>query len=151
MSSPHSEDFKDNLLNAKDRDLKPLLEESIDFLDLDYGQSVNMEGFLEAAWFSGTRTGHTQMYERALQGKHNIDPSRLAEIEAAFTGLMEESADTLNLSLPRTVHMWDIIGQAWIAGARSCETELMAMFIEMKSDVAREALDWLEEKGEPEP
>ena len=42
--------------------------------------------------------------------------------------------------------MWGFLHQAWMAGNRTCEAEMMGLFMEVKSDVAAEALKWLEEK-----
>jgi hypothetical protein len=143
-----SEDFERDLLAAKERDLKPLLEESAESLDLDYGQLDEMENFLTEAWFSGTRTAHVQMRARTLQRRADVGPVGVKEVEADFKALLEESADTLNLSLPLTIDMWGFLGQAWIAGTRTCEAELTAMVIELRSDVAAEALRWLEEEDD---
>lgn len=144
-------EFRNDLLSAKERDLKPLLGESADCLDLDYSQTADMEAFLNEAWFSGTRSGHAQMRERANQRRFDIKPVGLEEIEAGFKELMEESADTLNLTLGETIRMWGFLGEAWIAGTQTCEAELMATFLELRSDVAQEALDWLEGGGETKP
>jgi hypothetical protein len=138
-------DFKKDLLRAKERDLQPLLDESADCLDLDYDQTADMEVFLNEAWFGGTRSGHAQMRERANQRRFDIKPVGLEEIETGFKALMEESADTLNLTLGETIRMWGFLGEAWIAGTKTCEAELMATFIELRSDVTEEAQKWLEE------
>jgi hypothetical protein len=142
-----NDDFEHDLLAAKERDLKPLIEESAESLELDYGQAGEMETFLTEAWLTGTRTGHAQIRARADQRKADVGPVGVKEVEADFKALMEESADALNLSLPRTIAMWGFLGEAWIAGTRSCEAELMAMFIELRSDVAEEALQWLAEEN----
>lgn len=147
MSSPVSEDFENDILAAMERDLKPLVRESTDSLELDSSQLADMRGFLVEAWFGGTRSAHAQMHERATQRRFDVGVVGLEEFEASFKGLMEDSADTLNLTLPRTVTLWDILTRAWIAGTHSCEAELMALFIEMQSDVTEEALGWLEEQG----
>jgi len=140
VSLPDSEDFRNDLLAAKERDLKPLLEESADVLDLDYDQTMAMEDFLNLAWLSGTRSGHAQMRARATEPQ--------PDVKAEFKALMEESADRLNLSVPRTISMWGLLHQAWMAGNRTCEAEIMALLIETKSDVAEEALQWLEDRDE---
>lgn len=149
VSLPGDEnDFRNDLLSAKERDLKPLLGESADCLDLDYGQTIEMETFLNEAWFAGTRSGHAQMRERANQRRLDSAPVGIEQIEARFKALMEESADTLNLTIALTIRMWSFLGEAWIAGTQTCEAELLATFIELRSDVAQEALEWLEEEGD---
>jgi hypothetical protein len=148
MSLPGKGDFEKDLLTAKERDLRPLLDESAETLDLDYDQTAAMEGFLDEAWFAGTRTAHAQMRARAIARRHDIPLVRIDEIEAEFKVLMEESADTLNLSANLTICMWGFLGQAWIVGTQSCEAELMALFIERKSDVSEEARQWLEDEDE---
>jgi hypothetical protein len=151
MSSPVSEDFENDILAAMERDLTPLVRESTDSLELNRGQLAEMRGFLVEAWFGGTRSAHAQMLERATQRKFDVGVVGLEEFEASFKGLMEDSADTLNLNLSRTVTLWDILTRAWIAGTHSCEAELMAIFIEMNSDVTEEALDWLEQQRREKP
>lgn len=150
MPGDESEGFKHDLLTAKERDLKPLLDESANCLGLDYEQTMDMEVFLNEAWFAGTRSGHAQMRERANQRRFDVGPVGVEEIEARFKALMEESADAMNLTVGLTVRMWGFLGKAWIAGTQTCEAELMATFIALKSDVAEEALEWLETKDEGE-
>jgi hypothetical protein len=148
-------DFADDLLSAKDRDLKPLLEEGAESLDLDFDQLVEMERFLNEAWFFGSRSGHAQMRARVAARKFDIAPVRVEQIETEFRALMEASAEVLDLSTNLTLSMWGILGRAWTAGLHSCEAELMALMIERNSDVASEALEWLEnneeESGEKPP
>ena len=148
MSSLDSEDFEHDLLAAKERDLKPLREESGDFLDLDYEQTEEMDEFLELAWFAGIRAGQAQMDARATQRQPNLPAVAIKHFESDFKELMEESADTLNLSLASTIGMWGLLHQAWMAGNRTCEAELIALYLELKSDVVEEAQKWLGEKGE---
>jgi hypothetical protein len=69
-------------------------------------------------------------------------------LEANFKQLMHASADALNLTLPLTIQAWGILGRAWVAGARSCKAELMGLIMESQTDVAAEALKWLEEGGD---
>lgn len=146
MSLPGNEDLRKDLLTAKERDLSPLVQESAESLELDPGQVAQVETFLNEAWFSGTRTGHAQMAVRARERKAHVKPVGLGQIEADFQALMEESADTLNLTIDHTIDLWDFLGRAWIAGTRSCEAEIIARLLEARSDVAKEALDWLEEQ-----
>lgn len=141
-------DFADDLLSAKERDLKPLLEESAEALDLDYSQLVEMERYLDEAWFFGSRSGHAQMQARVEARRFDIPPVRVKEIEVEFKALMEASADSLNLTTMMTVCMWSILSQAWVAGTKACEAELIALLIEQNSDIASEAQEWLESKDE---
>jgi hypothetical protein len=144
VALPGNGDFADDLLSAKDRDLKPLLEESAESLELDYDQVIEMERFLNEAWFFGSRSGHAQMRARVAARKFDIAPVRVEQIETEFRALMEASADVLNLTTSLTICMWGILGRAWTAGTHSCEAELMALLIERNSDIASEALEWLE-------
>lgn len=148
MSSPDREDFGNDLLTAKERDLKPLMEEGEEILELDYEQTEALEDFLTLAWFSGMRSGQAQMQARATEEKPDIRAVAVSHFEADFKHLMEQSADTLNRSLPETIGMWGLLHQAWMAGNRTCEAELMGLYLELKSDVAEEALNWLEGEGE---
>jgi hypothetical protein len=148
MPSFDSEDFGNDLLAAKERDLKPLREESAAMLELDWEQSETMEDFLDLAWFSGTRSGHAQMRARATEREPDVGAVAIERLESEFKLLMDESADMLNLTVPRTINMWNYLHQAWMAGNRTCEAELMGLFVEMKTDVAEEALEWLERKAE---
>jgi hypothetical protein len=147
MPSFDSEDFGNDLLAAKERDLKPLREKSAEALELNCEQSETMEDFLNLAWFSGTRSGHAQMRARATERDPDIGAVAIARLESEFKLLMDESADMLNLTVPRTIDMWNYLHQAWMAGNRTCEAELMGLFMEMKTDVAEEALEWLKRDG----
>jgi hypothetical protein len=147
VSPRNSEDMGRDLLAAKERDLKPLLEESSEVLELDYDQTEAMEDFLTLAWFAGTRAGREQMNARATEANPDIEAVAVAHLETEFKGLMDQSADILNLTVPRTVSMWNYLHTAWMAGNQTCETEMMALYMELKSDVGEEALEWLENKG----
>jgi hypothetical protein len=135
-----------DLLAAKERDLKPLLEESSEILDLDYSQAEAMEDFLNLAWFSGTRSGRDQMNARATQSDPNLEAVAITNLKSEFKGLMDESANTLNLTIGRTIEMWNYLHEAWMAGNRTCEAEMMALYLETQSDVGEEALKWLKGK-----
>lgn len=148
MSAAGDGDFADDLLSAKERDLKPLLEECCETLELDYEQAIEMERFLDEAWFFGSRNGHAQMRARVAARDFELAPIRVEEIEVEFRALMEASADVLNLSVNLTMTMWGLLGRAWSAGTQTCEAELMALLIERNTDIAGEAQKWLEEKGE---
>lgn len=145
MSSPDREDFGNDLLAAKERDLKPLLEEGED-LELDYAQTEALEDFLNLAWFSGIRSGQAQMNERVTQSEPDVRAVAIHHFEADFKDLMEQSADTLNLSLPGTISMWGLLHQAWMAGNRTCKAELMGLYLETQTDITEEVRRWLEEE-----
>lgn len=144
MPSFDSGDFGNDLLAAKERDLAPLREESAEALELDCEQILAMEDFLNLAWFSGTRSGHAQMKARATEREPDIGAVAIERLESEFKLLMDESADALNLTVNRTIAMWNYLHQAWMAGNRTCEAELMGLLVEMRTDVAEEALKWLE-------
>jgi len=133
-----------DLLAAKERDLRPLLEESSEILDLDYGQTEAMEDFLTLAWFSGTRSGRDRMNARATEPNPDVEAVAVAHLKSDFKGLMDQSADVLNLTIPRTINMWNYLHDAWMAGNRTCEAEMMALYLETQSDVGEEALKWLD-------
>src|SRR5258707_13978853 len=106
VSLPDSEDFRNDLLAAKERDLKPLLEESADVLDLDYDQTMAMEDFLNLAWLSGTRSGHAQMRARATEPQPDVKAVGVERLEAGFQTLIEGAAGRLHLSGARTRRTW---------------------------------------------
>jgi hypothetical protein len=137
-----------DLLVAKERDLQPLLEESSEILGLDYEQTEAMEDFLNLAWFSGTRSGRDRMNARATQPNPDVEAVAVSHLKSDFKGLMDQSADALNLTVSRTIYMWNYLHDAWMAGNRTCEAEMMALYLETQSDVGEEALKWLDERGE---
>jgi hypothetical protein len=137
-----------DLLAAKERDLKPLLEESAEILELDHGQTEAMEDFLTLAWFSGTRSGRDRMNARATQPNPDVEAVAVSHLKSDFKGLMDQSADMLNLTIPRTINMWNYLHDAWMAGNRTCEAEMMALYLETQSDVGEEASKWLEKEEE---
>ena len=145
--SRDSEDIGEDLLAAKERDLRPLLEESSEALELDCEQTEAMEDFLTLAWFSGTHSGREQMNARATEVDPDIEAVAVSHLESDFKGLMDQSADTLNLTVPRTIGMWNYLHAAWMAGSRTCEAEMTALYLELRSDVGEEALEWLKGKG----
>jgi hypothetical protein len=147
VSSRDSEDLGSDLLAAKQRELQPLLDESAAILEFDYEQTELMQGFLDLAWFSGSRSSRDHLEARATQRPPGAGPLPIARLETEFKALMEESADALNLTVSRTIRMWNYLHEAWLAGHRTCETELMALLIETRSDVGAEALKWLEDEG----
>ena len=147
MSPLDSEDLERDLLAARERDLKPLRGESHESLDLEYEQTEAMDEFLELAWLAGVHAGQAQLDARATQPKPDLPALALKHFEEDFKGLMAESADTLNLSLPGTIGMWGFLHKAWMAGNCTGEAELIALYLEMKSNVVEEAQKWLEEEG----
>lgn len=132
-----------NMLAAERRALEPLLRESAESLNLDEERLIEMDAFLAQAWVAGALAGHANMTSKVLD-----DPLELGDFEARVKPLVEESADTLNLTVSETLRMWDYLSQAMVAGVKSSETELTAMLIEQKHDIAGEALGWLEERRE---
>ncbi|HEX5418123.1 MAG TPA: hypothetical protein VFZ25_20905 [Chloroflexota bacterium] len=130
-----------NMLEAEKQALEPLLRESTEVLGLNEEQMVDMDGFLAQAWIAGALAGHANMTAKVLD-----NPLDLGDFEARIKPLVEESADTLNLTVNQTLHMWDYLSQAMVAGVKASETELMAMLIERKHNVGDEALRWLEER-----
>jgi hypothetical protein len=145
------EEFGNDLLAAKERDLGPLREESADLLDLDPDQEATLAAFLEAAWLSGLRAGYEQMRARATERDPDLRAVAVEQLESRFKPSMEQAAERLNLSLNETICMWGLLHKAWLAGNRSCETELMALYLEVNSDVAGEIQRWLASGGEGEP
>jgi hypothetical protein len=141
-----SDDLENGLLAAQERDLRPLRTESGECLDLDYEQTEELDEFLELSWFAGIRAGQAQMDARATQPEPDVPAVAVKHFEADFREIMEKSADSLNLSLPSTICMWGLLHRAWMAGSRTCEAELIALYLELKSDVVEEAQRWLDEK-----
>ncbi len=151
MPPRDGEEFGDDLLAAKERDLEPLRQECTEALELDADQVEAMEASLDAAWFSGMRAGHEQLEARATQRDPDIRAVAVERLESDFKALMETAAEQLNLSLTETIGMWAVLHQAWMAGNRSGEVELMALYVELQTDIAEEVRRWLEERGASEP
>jgi hypothetical protein len=149
VSSPDREDFGNDLLAAKERDLKPLLQEGEE-LELDYAQTEALEDFLNLAWFSGIRSGQAQMNERATKSEPDVRAVAIHHFEADFKDLMEQSADTLDLSLPGTISMWGLLHQAWMAGNRTCKAELMGLYLQTQTDITEEVRRWLDGEDDSE-
>jgi hypothetical protein len=146
VSSPNSEDFGNDLVAAKERDLKPLRVESEEVLELDEEQAETLEDLLDLAWFAGIRSGQAQMNARVTEENPDVRAIAIERFETDLKGLLEHSAELLDLSLPSTISMWTLMHQAWTAGNRTCEAEMIGLYLEMKSDVAEEALHWLKRK-----
>src|SRR4051794_5939061 len=130
-----------NMLASERRAIEPLLKESGESLRLDEDQLIEMDAFLAQAWVAGALAGHANMTSKVLD-----TPLELGDLEARVKPLVEESADTLNLTVSETMRMWDYLSQAMVAGVKSTETELTAMLIEEKHDIPAEAVAWLEQR-----
>jgi hypothetical protein len=117
--------------SAKERDLKPLAEESAEALELDSRQLGVMESYLHDAWFFGVRTGHTVMVETKM-GETDATPVILG-MQDDFQELMERCAESLNTTVSATIQAWNYLGRAWIAGARFWEVEIAARLIETRA------------------
>jgi hypothetical protein len=116
------------VLTAKDRDLRPLLEECAEALGLDDRQIGEMDVGLHEAWFFGIKTGHKVMVE-AKVGQSD-PPAVIHSLQDEFQDLMERCAEALNLTVGGTIEAWNYLGQAWIAGAQFWEVEIAARLIE---------------------
>jgi hypothetical protein len=131
--------------SAKERDLKPLAEESAEKLGLDPRQLEVLEGYLHDAWFFGIRTGHAVMVETKM-GQTDPTPVILG-MQDEFQELMERCGEALNTTVGTTVQAWNYLGQAWVAGSRFWEVEIAARLIESRVGGFDEVLRRL---GEPE-
>jgi hypothetical protein len=119
------------VLTAKDQDLKPLLAESAEELELDGGQLAAMETYLHKTWFFGVRTGHRVIAEAKLG---NADPAPvILSMQDEFQDLMESLAEELNVTVGETIAAWNYLGRAWLAGARFWEVEIAARLIESQT------------------
>jgi len=128
---------------AKEKDLKPLAEESAETLGLDSRQLAEMEAYLHDAWFFGIRTGHKVMVETKM-GKEDPTPI-IASMQGEFQELMERLGDALNTTVSTTIQAWNYLGRAWVAGARFWEVEMAARLIERQTGGFEEMLRRLEE------
>lgn len=128
---------------AKEKDLKPLAEESAEALGLDSRQLAVMEACLHDAWFFGIRTGHRVMVETKMG---ETDPAPvIAGMQGEFQELMERLGDSLNTTVGATIQAWSYLGRAWVAGARFWEVEIAARLIERQAGGFEEMLRRLEE------
>jgi hypothetical protein len=127
--------------SAKERDLKPLAQESAEKLGLDCRQLEVMERYLLDAWFFGIRTGHTVMIETKM-GQTDPTPVILS-MQDEFQELMERCGEALNTTVGTTIQAWNYLGQAWIAGAKFWEVEIAARLIESRIGGFDEALQRL--------
>jgi hypothetical protein len=145
VSAFDGDDIDSHFLTAEEVEIRPLVTEAEESLELCRDAVATLESFLSEAWFSGVRAGHSQMLTRATKRQHPMAPIDMKPVEAEFQELMERTAEELNLSVARTVDVWDLLGRAWIAGARSFQAEIAARLLEGGSDVTKEALEWLDE------
>lgn len=131
------------VITAKEKDLKPLAEESAATLRLDRRQLDAMEAGLHEAWFFGVKTGHNVMVESRMG---ETDPkSVILGMQDEFQDLMERCADALNLTVPATIAAWNYLCDAWIAGTKFWEVEIAARLIESQTGGFDEVLRRLEE------
>lgn len=130
--------------SAKERDLKPLAEESAEKLDLNSRQLEVMESYLHDAWFFGVKTGHTVMVETKM-GQTDAAPVILG-MQDEFQELMERCGEALNTTVRATIQAWNYLGEAWIAGARFWEVEIAARLIEAHTGGFDEALRQLDDE-----
>lgn len=147
MSPGEGADINSHFLTAEEVELKPLIAEAEESLELGSDGVAELERFLSDAWFSGVQACHSQMLARATQRTPPLGPIDMKPVEAEFQALMERCASALNLSVTRTILAWGLLGQAWVAGTRSFQAEVAARFLEGKSDVGQEALEWLDGSG----
>lgn len=141
-----------HFISARERDLGPLLDEGRAEFQLGVEKAGMLETFLETAWLAGTRSGHARLLNQAIRQREEhseeertaaIEPVDMDTVEAEFKAMMETSAEALNLSIGRTIALWDLLSRAWTAGVHTYESEVMASLIERRSDVAGEAQRWL--------
>lgn len=131
------------VLTAKEQDLKPLLEECAEALELDGRQVAQMDESLHAAWFFGVKMGHRVMVETKM-GQTDSMPV-IVSMQDEFQELMERCAEGLNLTVGATIAAWSYLGDAWIAGAKFWEVEIAARLIEHQAGSLDEGLPRLEE------
>jgi hypothetical protein len=143
--APERDDHESDFITAKERDLQPLVRESEGLLGLTERQVPKMSEFLDQAWRAGTRASRGHLLAREQEPDADARPF-LRPLESEFKHLLLHSADTLNLSVPATLLMWDFLRRALIAGIYSAKGQHLARVIETETDVAREAMRWLEDR-----
>lgn len=145
-----------HFVSARERDLKPLLEEAGAEFELGAEKGGQLEAFLETAWLAGTRSGHAKLLNHAIRQQEDqadgewqtpIEPVQIQDIEAEFKAMMETAAEVLDLPVGRTVALWDLLSRAWTAGVQTYESEVMASLIERNADLVGEVERWLREGG----
>jgi hypothetical protein len=140
---PGDDSLPTAVLTAKERDLKPLAEESAEELRLDSRQIAEMPSYLHQSWFLGVRTGHKVMVE-AKMGQADPEAAILS-MQDDFRELMERCAEALNMTVGATIAAWNYLGRAWIAGAKFWEVEIVARVIESQRGGFDELLRRFEE------
>jgi hypothetical protein len=141
--SRHEDSLPTAVFTARERDLKPLAEESAEALQLDGPQLTAMESFLHDAWFFGVRTGHRVMVETKM-GQEGDPLEVVTGMQSEFQDLMEGLGEALNTTVSATITAWGYLGQAWIAGANFWEVEVAARLIEREDGGFDQILPWLE-------
>jgi hypothetical protein len=140
---PERSELIENVVSAGKRDLGPLLLEAGGELQLAEDQALTFGTYMTQTWIRGAQSSQEQLLAR-------IDPQHegpdMEAIQAEFLEVLEESADALSLSVPKTEDMWRFLARAWIAGVNSSCTESLALAIERDSDVTEQALRWLREE-----
>lgn len=139
---PGNDSLPTAVLTAEELDLKPLVEQSAEELDLDCRQASAMASHLHQAWFLGIRTGHKVMVETKM-GQSDATPVVLT-MQDEFRALMEGCADALDLTLLATIAAWNYLARAWVAGAEFWKVEIAARLIESKAGGFEEFLRRLE-------
>jgi hypothetical protein len=119
------------VLTAKERDLRPLADESAEALALDDTQAAAMVSHLQDSWFSGIRMGHRVMSEAKL-GETDA-ASVVFSMREELQDLMESLGEGLDTTVSATIAAWDYLGRAWIAGAKFWEVEIAARLIEQEA------------------
>lgn len=148
---PRGNDFGSNLLAVKKRDLEPLTAECERLLGPDREQVETAADFFDLAWFSGVRTGRDRMEARALEDDPDLATVSIERFETDLKELLEQSAELLGLDLAEAIALWGLLHQAWMKGIRSCEVELYGLYLELRGDIAAEALRWLENRQDEPP
>lgn len=134
--------FAEDMLAAESRDVEPLLEASVEALELNPAQSEDLRLFLSQAWFIGARIALAKLSATVL--KEEFD---LHDFESSLWPLITDSADALNLTVQETFLMFEQLQEATVAAIRSSQTELTALIAENNPrDIAEEALAWVEER-----
>lgn len=128
---------------AKEQELEPLVEESVENLDLDEEQTEIMEAYLNAAWYFGIHTGHLVLVKTKM-GQSDPQPVILT-MQDEFQDMMERLGDALNATVGTTLKAWNYLGSAWLAGARFWEVEMAARLIEKQAGGFEQALRRLED------
>lgn len=131
------------VFTAQERDLRPMVEESIEVLGLDDQQATTMRSFLHDAWFFGIRTGHRIMVETKM-GREGDPVDVIAQMRGELRDLMERLGEDLDTTVAATIAAWGFLGRAWIAGSNFWEVEITARLIEVQAGGFEEALRRLE-------